>query len=61
VPPELFDIRKDLLETGAHGTQLPRPSNGQRISGERRAEGDERVRCVRVLGGVTPCALRRLR
>ena len=25
--------------------------NGQRISGERRAEGDERVRCMRVLGG----------
>ena len=24
--------------------------NGQRISGERRAEGDERVRCMRVLG-----------
>ena len=28
-----------------------RPPNGQRISGERRAEGDERVRCMRVLGG----------
>ena len=27
-----------------------RPPNGQRISGERRAEGDERVRCMRVLG-----------
>ena len=27
------------------------PPNGQRISGERRAEGDERVRCMRVLGG----------
>jgi hypothetical protein len=26
--------------------------NGQRISGERRAEGDERVRCMRVLGSV---------
>ena len=26
------------------------PPNGQRISGERRAEGDERVRCMRVLG-----------
>jgi hypothetical protein len=25
--------------------------NGKRISGERRAEGDERVRCMRVLGG----------
>ena len=24
--------------------------NGQRISGERRAEGDERVRCMRVSG-----------
>ena len=40
-----------------HGAILPpanalisRP-NGQRISGERRAEGDERVRCMRVLGG----------
>jgi len=25
--------------------------NGWRVSGERRAEGDERVRCTRVLGG----------
>jgi hypothetical protein len=24
--------------------------NGWRVSGERRAEGDERVRCTRVLG-----------
>jgi hypothetical protein len=30
----------------AHG-----PDNGRRVSGERRAEGDERVRCTRVLGG----------
>jgi len=28
------------------------PPNGQRISGEPRAEGDERVRCMRVLGSV---------
>src|SRR5712691_7031237 len=27
------------------------PPNGWRVSGERRAEGDERVRCTRVLGG----------
>ena len=27
-----------------------RPPNGLRVSGERRAEGDERVRCTRVLG-----------
>ena len=32
---------------------VTRPPNGQRISGERRAEGDERVRCMRVLGGAT--------
>ena len=25
--------------------------NGQRVSGERGAEGDERVRCTRMLGG----------
>ena len=30
-----------------------RPPNGWRVSGERRAEGDERVRCTRVLGGLT--------
>ena len=30
---------------------IPAP-NGQRISGERRVEGDERVRCMRVLGGL---------
>ncbi|MGC2183631.1 MAG: hypothetical protein WA637_10150, partial [Terriglobales bacterium] len=29
---------------------LPLP-NGRRVSGERRAEGDERVRCTRALGG----------
>jgi hypothetical protein len=26
------------------------PPNGWRVSGERRAEGDERVRCTRMLG-----------
>jgi hypothetical protein len=26
--------------------------NGLRVSGERRAEGDERVRCTRMLGGM---------
>ena len=31
----------------SHPRGLP---NGQRISGERGAEGDERVRCMRVLG-----------
>ena len=40
---------------------IPAP-NGQRISGERRAEGDERVRCMRVLGAAlidrAPCRLR---
>ena len=30
-----------------HDYALP---NGRRVSGERRAEGDERVRCTRVLG-----------
>ena len=28
-----------------------RPPNGWRVSGERRAEGDERVRCTRMMGG----------
>ena len=32
--------------------------NGRRVSGERRAEGDERVRCMRVLGGWTITRLR---
>lgn len=31
--------------------------NGWRVSGERRAEGDERVRCTRVLGSATIRAL----
>ena len=35
----------------AHERTRLRWPNGQRISGERRAEGDERVRCMRVLGG----------
>ena len=33
------------------------PPNGQRISGERRADGDERVRCMRVLGAGLPLEL----
>jgi len=33
-------------------TMVLPPPNGWRISGERRAEGDERVRCMRVLGSV---------
>jgi hypothetical protein len=28
------------------------PPNGRRVSGSRRAEGEERVRCTRVLGGL---------
>ena len=36
----------------ARSAHLPKRPNGQRISGARRAEGDERVRCMRVLGGV---------
>ncbi len=32
------------------GLCAPRPPNRWRVSGERRAEGDERVRCTRVLG-----------
>ena len=35
--------------------------NGQRISGERRAEGDERVRCMRVLGATVASRLADLR
>ena len=30
--------------------------NGLRISGERGGEADERVRCMRVLGGLNICA-----
>src|SRR4029453_13894408 len=29
--------------------------NGWRVSGERRAEGDERVRCTRMLGAASSC------
>jgi hypothetical protein len=31
---------------------MPMSSNGLRVSGERRGEADERVRCTRVLGGL---------
>ena len=41
-----------------HGSWRP---NGQRISGERRAEGDERVRCMRVLGAGPDASLSVLR
>jgi hypothetical protein len=37
-------------EFESHAGLLFGAPNGQRISGERRAEGDERVRCMRVLG-----------
>ena len=37
-------------ERAVPGRSLATSPNGQRISGERRAEGDERVRCMRVLG-----------
>src|SRR5262249_36633531 len=30
------------------------PPNGRRVSGSRRAEGDERVRCTRMLGPSCP-------
>src|SRR5262245_28944796 len=39
----------DTATTPAH-VSLPVPPNGWRVSGERRAESDERVRCTRVLG-----------
>ena len=45
------DCREELI---SGPRTLP---NGQRISGERRAEGDERVRCMRVLGGPTTYGL----
>ena len=44
--PRLVQDCQEELDAGPR--TLP---NGQRISGERRAEGDERVRCMRVLGG----------
>src|SRR4029077_939728 len=43
--------------TATLATMMLPPPNGQRISGERRAEGDERVRCLRVLGGGTRWSL----
>ena len=41
------DVLGRLVLAELHDLRLP---NGQRISGERRAEGDERVRSMRVLG-----------
>ena len=41
-------------DTGAHALVPIRPPNGQRVSGERGAEADERVRCTRVLGNAPP-------
>ena len=37
------------IALSTHGMVVPSPPNGWRVSGERRAEGDERVRCTRVL------------
>jgi hypothetical protein len=39
-----------MLLSAAMCLQTP---NGRRVSGERRGEADERVRCTRVLGGLS--------
>jgi transcriptional regulator with XRE-family HTH domain len=41
--------RRELAKIIQRPTSTARP-NGWRVSGERRAEGDERVRCTRLLG-----------
>jgi len=42
---------EDHVATASHAESFALPPNGLRVSGERRAEGDERVRCTRVLDG----------
>ncbi len=49
-PKRGFSRRRESREVQELHRHLPRP-NGRRVSGERRAEGDERVRCTRMLSG----------
>jgi hypothetical protein len=43
-------VRKALRETGSTTTLHLEPPNEWRVTGEPRADGDERVRCTRMLG-----------
>ena len=51
--PDCDDDRAEEQSPFSDSAHMGSPSNGLRVSGERRAEGDERVRCTRVLGD--PC------
>ena len=54
--PEIISPFRDSIGTSLRRAAMFGPRtlpNGQRISGERGAEGDERVRCMRVLGAVS--------
>jgi len=51
LPREEEGSEATLAENGR--AQFSVAPNGLRISGERGAEGDERVRCTRMLGGVS--------
>ena len=59
VAAEFMDTPPDRYVTGSGLLRLAvlKAPNGQRVSGERRAEGNERVRCMRKLGGASLLAV----